>query len=159
MQIFLTEQPSVGYFRCYGPFLLTIWLVALPGCGSKSKVDRVTVSGSVTYKGRPVPTGLIAFTPDFRQGNRGPQGIAKIVDGRYSTRDGLGKGSVTGPQRVEIRAFEGPESAPDDGDSLGIGNQLFRPYQTTVDVPVEGGTLDFVVPNGADSTRKKRSAR
>ena len=154
MRRFLTELLSVSCLQHYGPVLLTIWLVALPGCGSTSKVERVTVSGSVTYQGRPVPTGLIAFTPDAKKGNRGPQGIAKIVNGRYSSSDGMGKGSVTGPQRVEIRAFEGPESAPDNGDSLGMGNQLFRPYRTTVDVPAEGGTLDFVVPDQPKSSQR-----
>ena len=156
MQRFRTDQLS---FRSNTPVLLALWLVVLVGCGSKSKVGRVTVSGSVTFQGRPVPTGLIAFTPDFKKGNRGPQGIAKILNGRYSTSEGLGKGSVTGAQRVEIRAFEGPESVPENADSLETGNQLFRPYHTTVDVPAEGGTLDFVVPDGTESTREKTSRK
>lgn len=123
-------------------------LVALffSGCGrSDGKVERVTLSGTVTYKGKSVTTGMISFTPDFSKGNRGPQGIAKIVNGHYSTDTGQGKGSVVGPQRVEIRAYEGSD-AVSEGDTFGRGRILFPPYQTTVDVPEQGGTLNFEVP-------------
>ncbi len=78
---------------------ILLWLgLALVGC-SKGGVPRVTVSGKVTFRGQAVPIGLVSFTPDAKKGNRGPQGVARIVDGTYTTKDG-GKGSVLGPQLV-----------------------------------------------------------
>lgn len=121
---------------------LVIALIA--GCGG-SGVERVTISGNVTYRGQPVPSGIISFTPDAKKGNRGPQGVAKIIDGRYTTDD-HGKGAVHGPQLVEIRGFGGKGGAG-RGDSLPFtgGKPLFPIFYTEADVKDGTTTLDFVV--------------
>lgn len=66
----------------------------LGGC-SKSTVDRVDAWGKVTWKGQPIPRGVIYFGPDGGKGNTGPQGYALIVDGLFDTRKASGKGGRT----------------------------------------------------------------
>lgn len=140
-------------FRAMNASLLSPWLcksglliVLFSGCGG-SDVERLTVSGSVTYRDQPVPSGIISFTPDAAQGSRGPQGIARIVDGRYTTDD-HGKGSVRGKQVVEIRGYGAPGGSG-RGDSLPFmsGKPLFPPYRTRIDVLDENATFDFEVPD------------
>lgn len=128
------------------PLRLALLIVVLPlaGCG-KSGVNRVAVSGKVTFQGQAVPSGMISFTPDATKGNRGPQGLARIVDGAYSTEDN-GKGSVLGPQLVEIRGVEGSGSGSGDTLPFGNGKPLFPPYRTEVDIAEENATIDFEVP-------------
>lgn len=129
------------------PLRLALFLVvlSLTGCG-KSGVNRVAVSGKVTFRGQAVPSGMISFTPDAAKGNRGPQGIARIIDGAYSTEDN-GKGSVLGPQLVEIRGLGGSGSGSGDALPFSSGKPLFPPYRTEVDVAEENATIDFEVPD------------
>ena len=123
-------------------------VASLAGCG-KNGVERVTISGKVTFRGQPVPSGIISFTPDAKKGNRGPQGVAKIADGHYTTND-HGKGSVRGPQLVEIRGYGG-SGGPGRGDSLPFssGQRLFSPFFTEADVKDGSVVLDFDVPDNA----------
>jgi hypothetical protein len=114
-------------------------LLAAQGCG-KSRVERHSLSGQVTYAGKPVPAGLIIFEPDPTKGNRGPQGYAEVLDGRYQT-DKLGKGTMTGALIVTISAYP-----VDDGSGENPGTPPFAPYKTTAQVSKETATLDFDVP-------------
>lgn len=112
------------------------------GCGgSSSSVDLASISGKVSFKGQPVPYGLIYFEPDITRGNHGPQGFAEIIDGKYHT-DNDGMGVVTGPLLVRISGFaKGATSA-----GTLPSNPLFSQYQTQVELLEETKTLDFDVP-------------
>jgi hypothetical protein len=55
-------------------FLSGLLLLAL-GCGSKG-----TITGTVTYKGTPIPAGTIVFAPDSGE----PSVNAPIADGKYT---------------------------------------------------------------------------
>ncbi|HBO42431.1 MAG TPA: hypothetical protein DD670_00520 [Planctomycetaceae bacterium] len=114
-------------------------LLAAQGCG-KSRVERHTLSGQVTFAGKPVPAGLIIFEPDPTKGNRGPQGYAEILDGRYQT-DKLGKGTMTGALIITISAYP-----VDDGSGENPSPPLFAPFKTTAQISEETATLDFDVP-------------
>jgi hypothetical protein len=122
--------------------LLSCGLLAMEGC-SKSKVDRHNLSGQVTYRGEPIPVGLIVFEPDASKGNRGPQGYAQIFEGRYETEK-FGKGAMTGALRVEISGFP-----PGDGSAGDPNMPLFPPYKTHVEITDDTTTLDFDVPSPA----------
>ena len=115
-------------------------LLAAEGCG-KAKAQRHHLSGRVTFQGKPVPMGQIVFEPDIRQGNRGPQGYAEILDGQYQT-DQHGKGVMMGALTVEISGFP-----PADGSAGNPDTPLFTPYKTTAQVSKETTTLDFEVPS------------
>ena len=77
-------------------FLCTV-TVAVVGCGGDG-IERVGVSGTVSYQGQPVQEGMISFEP---QGQGTPAG-AIIKGGKY---DATGTGAVpVGRYRVRISA-------------------------------------------------------
>lgn len=96
----------------------------------------------MTYKGKPVPRGQITFEPDATAGNSGQPAFAKIVDGRYDTRE-EGQGSVGGPHTVQIHGRDGIPR----GELLN-GMPLFRDYSTTVEISKGSTKQDFEVPSG-----------
>jgi len=123
------------HVRVLGGFTFVVSVVLLAGCGGGDSVTRFHVSGSVNYEGKPVPAGTITFTP--AKGNEGPQGYAKITEGKYDTHSG--KGTVGGPMAVHIDGFDGVAS-----DKMPLGKQIFA-YDTKADLPKADGTKDFDV--------------
>lgn len=103
--------------------MLGVLATALTGCGGPSGPPRFRVSGPVTCGGRPVPHGEILFSPDGRQGNKGPQGIAIIKDGRYDTEGSRAPGASGGPTVVRVTALESP------------GGGLIAEQEFTIDLP------------------------
>lgn len=124
--------------------------LALASCGAKEPAKTVHVRGTVTYRGQPIPLGLIVFEPDPAKGNSGPQGHAAIKDGTFDTRSSK-KGAVVGPLIVRIVGGDGvaPEAFTP------FGNLLFEEYTTKVDLSRDSTTLTFDVPV-AGSTRNGR---
>ena len=112
------------------------------GCGESGPV-RCKVSGSVTYKEKPVPAGTILFEPNASKGNSGPIGMAKIHEGTYETKPG--EGPTVGPHYAVISGFDGIPD-PVEPDETPDGMPLFSPFRTPVDLPLEATTFDFVVP-------------
>jgi hypothetical protein len=115
----------------------------LLGCGSSDGPTRYRVSGTVSFRGQPVPKGFITLEPDGNAGNSGPGGGAEIVNGRYNT--GTEGGVVGGPYVVRIVGYDGVEASM-SGETLPDGKPLFPPYETTFDFPKEPSTKDFEVP-------------
>lgn len=99
------------------------------------------VSGTVTYRGKPLPAGVIYFNPDVQRGNDGPQGYAIIKDGEYTTATAGGKGVLGGAYVVRIEGFDGKP-----GNELPLGKPMFTDFQTAVDFPESATTKDFDVP-------------
>src|SRR3954454_7793930 len=85
---------------------LAVGVAAVVGCGDDGP-KRYKVSGSVTFDGQPIPYGDIVFTPDGSKKNSGPQGFAKIRDGRSETDADKGIGG--GPTVLHVTAFRGPD--------------------------------------------------
>lgn len=124
-------------------FACTTLLATVPflaGCGGGSGPRGVDVSGTVTFKGEPVPRGVIYFDPDAAAANDGVQGFARIRNGAYDTRE-TGKGIGGGAYRVRITGA----TAEDDGPA----KALFSEYNIPVDFPFETTTKDFDVPASA----------
>src|SRR5262245_501025 len=109
------------------------------GCGGRKTVH---LTGEVTFDGKQVPIGEIYFDPDAKKGQDGPQGFARIIDGKFDTRKG-GVPPGPGPHVVRILGFDGK---PQPDRELIYGPRLFPEYSTTADVPARDGTLDFQVP-------------
>lgn len=89
-----------------------LFLVSLvAGCGPKGP-EMGQVSGTVTYKGKTLPTGTIVFIPE-KEGSL--MAIADIqADGTYVARtEQFGPGVPLGKHRVMISAFidHGPEKS------------------------------------------------
>jgi hypothetical protein len=86
--------------------LAAMGLVWVLGCGDDSGLSkRHPVTGTVKYKGEPVPKGTISFTP-AEAGGRAAGG--DIVDGNYSlsTTGVPDDGALPGSYKVTIKALE-----------------------------------------------------
>jgi hypothetical protein len=137
----VNDRNDFAALRRLGGLLLLGAGLALPaGCDGGPK--RYHVSGQVLHDGKPVPAGEIFFDPDPAKGNDGPQGFARIKDGRYDSRDG-GTAAGPGPQVVRILGFDG--NARPDADQP-FGKALFPEYRTSADVPKQDATFNFQIP-------------
>ena len=116
-------------------------LMGLAGCG-ESGPGKYHVSGEVTYRGEPVPAGMVTFSPDTRRGNSGHQGFAEIHNGHYSTSGGNGRGTVGGPHIVAVLGFDGQTSTEESPH----GKMLFPEYRLEHDIADGRTTLDLAVP-------------
>jgi len=113
-------------------FLLT---ALLAGC----QRPRSDVSGMVTWKGEPVPVGLVTIEPDAEKGNTGTQTQGVIKHGRYRTLPG--HGAVAGPVIVSVHGQDGVPYP-----NMPAGKLLFRDYQFRTELPPRAYTLDIQVP-------------
>lgn len=73
------------------------------GCARKTGMETAPVVGKVTYRGKPVPTGTVMFTPE-----EGPAATGNIApDGTYRlTTYREGDGAVIGRHKVTITALQ-----------------------------------------------------
>ncbi len=123
--------------------LAFLLLAPLVGCGA-SESNRFDVSGTVTYAGQPVTSGMVFFDPDVAKGSDGAQGYAEIIDGRFSTSE-TGRGLGGGKYVVRIRGYG---TAP----AGKMPRALFDEHQTRVEVALASETLVFEVPKNAPNT-------
>jgi hypothetical protein len=137
--------------RFWRGILASALVLPLAACSSEPS-GRFDVSGTVTFKDRPVPAGLIAINPDLSKGNDGPQGLAEIKDGRFDTRN-LDKGAPSGAVILMIDGFDGvpqPESP--------YGKPLFFGYKLSLELPKEATEQSIQVPESAGASVKNRAA-
>lgn len=86
----------------------TALLPALAGCKRGDGLERIPLSGAVTFMGQSVVDGQIRLVP--KPGTAAPLTIVTIADGRYDTST-LG-GAPVGQYRVEVRSFDPKTPAP-----------------------------------------------
>lgn len=110
------------------PTLFACLLVST-GCGDDGKYK---VTGSVNFKGDPVPSGEIRFTPD--KGNKGPMVLARIKDGKYETPQD--KGLVGGHYQLRVSGY-GAAGNSKDPTAPDFGKPLFEPHREDVEFPKE----------------------
>ncbi|MEX2310344.1 MAG: hypothetical protein WD738_22440 [Pirellulales bacterium] len=84
--------------------LLLALLPAL-GCGYRSGLERVHVSGKASYGNQPIEVGQIRFVPI--ESTRGPITVELIRDGEYETA--TSGGVPVGTHRVELRMYDPEE--------------------------------------------------
>jgi len=118
--------------------MLLLTSAFLFGCGSGPRLYHV--KGTITYKGAPVPAGVIYFDPDIANNNDGPQGFAYIKDGAFDTAAKNSQGIIGKSYLVRIRGFDGKPAS-----ELPMGQPLFQEYQQVVDFPLENTKRDFQV--------------
>jgi hypothetical protein len=152
IQLGFSRRPPIMIPRNQGNRLLTyvVALLFIPtfvGCGAKDGIDRVLVSGQVTFNGSPLAKGQIRFVPI--EDSTGPITVESITDGFYTSKD-VG-GVPVGVHRVEIRGYD-PEvyaKAPKGPGSPPIPQLLPKKYnhQSELKATLESGkseeTLDF----------------
>ncbi len=113
-------------------------------CGCNSEDQRFHISGTVTFKGKPIPEGYITFEPDTTKGASGGPGMAKIINGKYDTRSADSNGTLGGPHLVRIDGFDGRTTGGGKGE-VPTPNMLFSGFRTNVELPKEDTTKDFEV--------------
>lgn len=126
-------------FRLPVGLLCLALITTVAGCYGQEGPPRQRVSGTVTYRGQPVPIGVIQFAPDGSQGNIGAPGFAEIKDGAFDT-DLSGKGVIGGPHILTIEAFSGKDADPDlrpNGTPLVTGYQKKLELETDTESVVD----------------------
>lgn len=83
-------------------------LPVLNGCWKGDGVERIPLSGTVSFKGQAVADGQLRLIP--KTGTVAPMTILTIVNGRYDTSS-VG-GAPVGRHRVEIRSFDPNTPSP-----------------------------------------------
>jgi hypothetical protein len=127
-------------------FCLAMVLTA-SGCGAKDGIERVVVSGNVSFSGKPLEKGQIRFIPT--DDSRGPISVENIEGGYYTTEET--GGVPVGVHRVEIRGYD-PEvyaNAPKGPGSPPVPQLLPKKYNydSELKATLESGesekTLDY----------------
>lgn len=78
------------------------------GCGELPDLPPAAVRGKVTFRGVPLPGGLIVFTPDDDYRGHGPQAEGLIgVDGTFTLTTAKQPGAVPGRYRVTVAGPDG----------------------------------------------------
>ncbi len=92
---------------------LILGIGVLAGCQQKSTALN-HVTGKIFYKGAPLQTGIVVFSPDTARGETGKIAAAKIgYDGSYTLLTGDAKGATAGWYRVTVAAVVGSNASYD----------------------------------------------
>ena len=85
-------------------------LLLAAGCGDPPAPPLAAVHGQVTFRGAPLPGGLVVFTPDPEYGVHGSQAEGVIgPDGRFRLTTAGVVGATVGKHRVSV---VGPDGWP-----------------------------------------------
>jgi hypothetical protein len=133
--------PPTSYRIC-SAICLACAALSLAGC-SEDGPTRFHVAGNLTWKGQPIPSGYVTFSPDVKQGNSGPQGIAWIKEGKFDTRFTKGRGASPGAQVMHVYGYDGVNPSEEHP----WGAPIFLRYETSIDVKDSSQQLDIAVPN------------
>jgi hypothetical protein len=149
--------PSRGFPGGRLPLWLTLslaWVVIaalFSGCGGGRGPERVPVSGTVTYNGKPI-SGTIRFLPTAA--TAAPMAAANVMDGNY--RVDLRGGVPVGTHKVVIEAYRVPSNAATQdvaplptGGARGVPGAQYLPRRYNAD-----STLQITIPPGSPAITK-----
>lgn len=120
--------------------VLTAGLIA--GCGGSDRPTTYSLTGKVTFDGKPVPAGTVTMLPDASGGGLGA--AVAIKDGAFATEPG--KGHTGGKYIIQVTGFDGVPIPSGEGGMDPMGTQLFPPYDTKVDLPESDHAITIDVP-------------
>ncbi len=100
LQYLVCVRCACGRLRCASCILLLLAVACCGGCGNRGP-ERVIVSGTVSFNGKPLSQGFIRFVPF--PANPGPTTAAVITEGKYKA-DARG-GVPVGTHNVRIEAY------------------------------------------------------
>jgi len=95
------------------PLALAVACLALGGCESEKKYPHAAVHGKVTYKGKPLTFGSVAFFPvkPPEDGVLMPASGDIQPDGTYELKSRADGGALIGEHKVVVYAVEGTQTA------------------------------------------------
>lgn len=121
--------------------------ITAAGCTAQPKPARL--SGTVTFKGQPVPAGWIQFTPDVSAGTLGQLTVVQVKSGAYDSATVKEPPLKPGKYLVKIAGFDGKRIP-----YFGQGKQIFNPIEDACEVTAGESTKDFIVPASAGENVK-----
>jgi hypothetical protein len=128
-------------------------LVLLVGCNSKPATTEIT--GTVTFKGAPIPAGDVTFMPDVTISG-GQMKMYMVKEGKYDSKADTGNGVVPGgllpgKYKVRINGYDGKQIP-----MYYSGKQIFNAIELEIEIAGSGGviTQDFTVPDSAGENVK-----
>lgn len=122
--------------------ILVLYVTSVSGCGGADDgLQRVSVSGSVTLNGEPVPNGVIRFAPTAE--TQGPMASAMISDGRYQIPQN--QGPVAGEYEVRVQAYADP-NAESPAPSVPSGTDKLGPKMSNNNADVTGNNSSTKKP-------------
>lgn len=139
---------EISFLKNWLGWLVIVAMIMSSGCGDGGGYR---VTGTVVFRGQPVPAGTIYFHPNKAAGIEGPSGFAQIVDGAFDTASGRGRGAIAGLHDVEISGYERATQSADNPE--GGGASLFAGFRQGIELPAAASRHDFVVPDDAAKNR------
>lgn len=133
--------------RLFLASVLIFFMALTVGCNPAPKVAQI--SGTVTFKGQPVPAGYITFTPDVATGTLGQVVGFQIQKGKYDSKANVPSGLPPGNYKIRIGGFDGIKIP-----LWGQGKQIFNPIEDSCTVPEISSTKDFEIPVSAGQNVK-----
>lgn len=121
-------------------------LLGLVGCNSKPKLTEI--SGTVTFKGQPIPAGDVSFTPDVSVVG-GQLQMYMVKDGKYDSTQTPEMGLLPGKYKVRINGYDGKQIP-----NYFSGKQIFNPVEEQIEITSGKMTKDFVIPESAGQNIK-----
>ena len=116
--------------------LLSLICFTIAGCGPKLQ----GFNGKVNYDGKPLPEGVITFTPDAEKGNlMGASNLAVIKDGEYKLP--VSQGISGGWYKVTVESSKWVEEG---GDGKEVHN--IPPYTFSHEFKPEDKNFDIEIP-------------
>lgn len=119
-----------------------MFFIVLIGEGCSRHPDPVHVSGTVTFRGKPVPKGIVFIHPNQQKGNSGPYGVAMIKNGRFDTSQQGGSGAMPGFVKIAVGGYDESGKSEDFSDAT----PLFNPYQIEAEIHPEPSHIEITVP-------------
>jgi hypothetical protein len=125
--------------------------ILLSGCGGDRGPERVIVSGTVTYNGKPI-SGTIRFLPTADSAV--PMAAASIIDGKYKVD--LRGGVPVGTHKIAIDAYRAPAITATPGavrlptaGARGVPGEQYLPRRYNLD-----STLKITIKPGSQEITK-----
>ena len=116
-------------------------LLVLLGCDSAPPMAQI--SGTVTFKGKPIPAGNVTFTPDV-DARGGKLRMFTVKDGKFDSSKESDPGILPGNYDVTIAGYDGVQIP-----MFYQGKQIFNAVQDKHVVTEGKSTKDFSVPDSA----------
>jgi len=135
--------------HCLGLLVFFLLAVMAVGCGSKT----ATISGKVTYQGKPLPGGFVNFISEGPNATTKPSPIQK--DGSYSVSGvpiGPAKITVQGVASRKFRVPQKMQNTPGVADAKSDQPEVFVPAwygipdQTDLKYDVQPGSQTHDIP-------------
>jgi hypothetical protein len=134
-------SPSMRFIFCQ--LSIVLLCVCLSACNKQPKLSQI--SGTVTFKGDPVPAGFLQLTPDVARDTRGEVRVLQIKDGVYDSSKEEPPGLPPGHYFLRIDGFDGKRIP-----FFGQGKQIFNAVTgLELEIPEGVSQKDFVIPESA----------